>query len=353
MSNRPGHEHQRQEARDDEVLDRVDAEDLQRVELLADLAGAEVGGDRRAGHAGEDDRVHGRRELADRREHEEAAEAVDARRTGRGSSRPATRARRSRRRRSRPAAGTSRASGRRGTAATNSPPYGNGGRSAETIVLPVRIIMSPTSSRRFFTGRYARSAAARTMDQLDVLSPKQRIPEAYGTMPSAANTEPSPGRESAWYRRATVRRIGHIAVGAASVAAFGMAGCGGGQRQDANEPSGHFPVEITAASFPPAQRLSKDVTMRITVRNAGSKTIPAVAVTVNKTGSRHRGRGVRLDQSAERARVDLAPELDRRQGSGRRRHRLLEHLDGRRAPARQVEDLRAGSSARSRPGPTA
>ena len=46
-------EHQRQEARDDEVLDRVDAEHLQRVELLADLAGAEVGGDRRAGDAGE------------------------------------------------------------------------------------------------------------------------------------------------------------------------------------------------------------------------------------------------------------------------------------------------------------
>ena len=45
----PGDQHQRQEARHDEVLDRVDAEHLERVELLADLAGAEVGGDRRAG----------------------------------------------------------------------------------------------------------------------------------------------------------------------------------------------------------------------------------------------------------------------------------------------------------------
>src|SRR3712207_6921553 len=34
-------EHQGQEARDDEVLDRVDAEHLERVELLADLAGAD------------------------------------------------------------------------------------------------------------------------------------------------------------------------------------------------------------------------------------------------------------------------------------------------------------------------
>ena len=72
-----GDEHQREEARDDEVLDRVDAEHLQRVELLADLAGAEVGGDRRAGDAGEHDRRHERRELADRGEHEEAAEAVE------------------------------------------------------------------------------------------------------------------------------------------------------------------------------------------------------------------------------------------------------------------------------------
>jgi hypothetical protein len=73
----PGHQHERQEPRHHEVLDRVDAEHLQRVELLADLARAEVGGDRRAGDAGQHDRGHERRELADRGQHEEAAEAVD------------------------------------------------------------------------------------------------------------------------------------------------------------------------------------------------------------------------------------------------------------------------------------
>ena len=51
MSSRPVIDHQRQEARHDQVLDRVDAEHLQGVELLADLAGAEVGGDRGAGDA--------------------------------------------------------------------------------------------------------------------------------------------------------------------------------------------------------------------------------------------------------------------------------------------------------------
>ncbi len=73
----PGHDHQREEAGDDEVFDRVDAEYLERVELLTDLARAQIGGDRGAADAGEDDRGHKRRELPDAGEHEEPAEAVD------------------------------------------------------------------------------------------------------------------------------------------------------------------------------------------------------------------------------------------------------------------------------------
>src|SRR5687767_5433995 len=44
----------------------------------------------------------------------------------------------------------------------NSPPYGYGGRRADIIVFPVKIIMSPTCSSRFLVGRNARSATART-----------------------------------------------------------------------------------------------------------------------------------------------------------------------------------------------
>src|SRR5689334_9894787 len=40
----------------------------------------------------------------------------------------------------------------------NSPPYGYGGRTAETTVFAVRIIMSPTCSKRDFAGRNALSA---------------------------------------------------------------------------------------------------------------------------------------------------------------------------------------------------
>src|SRR6266550_696943 len=47
---------------------------------------------------------------------------------------------------------------------TNSPPYGYGGRSADMIVLPVKIIMSPTCSNRFLVGKNARSATARTIE---------------------------------------------------------------------------------------------------------------------------------------------------------------------------------------------
>ena len=166
-----GDEHQREEARDDEVLDRVDAEHLQRVELLADLARAEVGGDRRAGHAGEHDRGHERRELADRREHEEAAEAVERAEQDEEVRRLQTRRRRSRTRPSRSSSGNQHSRSANRNCETNSPPYGYGGRTADTIVFPVRIIMSPTSSKNPLAGAVTRSAALRTTPSS---SPSQR-----------------------------------------------------------------------------------------------------------------------------------------------------------------------------------
>lgn len=65
----------------------------------------------------------------------------------------------------------------------------------------------------------------------------------------------------------------------AAVAALGAAGCGG-ERQDANEPSGQFRVSVTGASFPSKQAISQHATMRIEVRNADKRTLPDVAVTV-------------------------------------------------------------------------
>lgn len=66
---------------------------------------------------------------------------------------------------------------------------------------------------------------------------------------------------------------------AATTLAF--AGCGGGERQDANEPSGTFALEVVDASFPEDQQLAAATEMKITVRNADSKAVPIVAVTVD------------------------------------------------------------------------
>ena len=60
-----------------------------------------------------------------------------------------------------------------------------------------------------------------------------------------------------------------------------LAGCGGGERQDENEPEGNFPVDVVRATFPEQQKLAKSSDMVVTVRNAGNDTIPNIAVTVN------------------------------------------------------------------------
>jgi hypothetical protein len=60
-----------------------------------------------------------------------------------------------------------------------------------------------------------------------------------------------------------------------------LAGCGGGERQDENEASGNFPVEVVNASFPEKQKLAKSSDLVVTVRNAGQETIPNIGLTVN------------------------------------------------------------------------
>src|SRR5262245_43690472 len=56
-------------------------------------------------------------------------------------------------------------------------------------------------------------------------------------------------------------------------------GCGGGPRQDADEPSGDFKVEVVNASFPRVQHIAQTVLLRLRVRNADTRALP-VAVTI-------------------------------------------------------------------------
>lgn len=60
-----------------------------------------------------------------------------------------------------------------------------------------------------------------------------------------------------------------------------VGGCGGGERQDAREPSGTYDVAVEQASFPGSQTIAKSERMRIRVRNAGDRAIPNLAVTVD------------------------------------------------------------------------
>ncbi|MBV8712166.1 MAG: hypothetical protein JOY56_10330 [Solirubrobacterales bacterium] len=63
-------------------------------------------------------------------------------------------------------------------------------------------------------------------------------------------------------------------------AALLLTACGGGRRQDAQEPSGRFTVQITTASFPAVQRLSERTHLVLAVHNLSGKTLPDVAVSV-------------------------------------------------------------------------
>ena len=68
------------------------------------------------------------------------------------------------------------------------------------------------------------------------------------------------------------------AMGALSVSL--IAGCGGGERQDANEPEGSYRLEVVSASFPTRQSLADKTQLQIEVRNADDEKVPQVAVTI-------------------------------------------------------------------------
>ena len=57
-------------------------------------------------------------------------------------------------------------------------------------------------------------------------------------------------------------------------------GCGGGERQGANEPEGEFKVEVVSASLPRLQHIGENVELKVRVRNADDETLRNVAVTV-------------------------------------------------------------------------
>jgi len=83
-------------------------------------------------------------------------------------------------------------------------------------------------------------------------------------------------------RRRRAPLLGAWAACAAALSALSAlaAGCGEA-RQDAHEPHGDFTVQVVRARLPHAQRLARGTELEIAVRNAGTRTLPNVAVTVD------------------------------------------------------------------------
>ena len=96
------------------------------------------------------------------------------------------------------------------------------------------------------------------------------------------------------------------AVLALALCAAGLAACGGGERQDEDEPEGEFPVEIVSAEFPAKQRLAETSDLLLSVQNTGDETIPDLAVTIFTVANEDNA--TEVDASA--AETDAADEED-------------------------------------------
>jgi hypothetical protein len=75
-----------------------------------------------------------------------------------------------------------------------------------------------------------------------------------------------------------------VASALVAILAVSIGACGGGSSSDANQEAGKFPVEVTSAEFPTDQQLGQTSLMRLGIRNAGHKALPALTVTVSIAG---------------------------------------------------------------------
>ena len=72
-----------------------------------------------------------------------------------------------------------------------------------------------------------------------------------------------------------------VAVAVLAIIASGASACGDdAERQDADEPAGDFPVEVTSAKFPTDQRLAQTSDLELEIENAGDEDVPDLAVTI-------------------------------------------------------------------------
>jgi hypothetical protein len=82
----------------------------------------------------------------------------------------------------------------------------------------------------------------------------------------------------------SLRGLDRLGMGlVVALCSAGIVACGGGERQDEDEPEGEFPVQIVNADFPAKQRLAQTSDLTITISNTGDEEIPDLALTVFTT----------------------------------------------------------------------
>jgi hypothetical protein len=89
----------------------------------------------------------------------------------------------------------------------------------------------------------------------------------------------------------------------AALLAVAVAGGCGGERQDADEPSGEFTLQVLDASFPARQSIAQQSRMRIEVRNTDDRELPNLAVTVKTEPARGDEAAIAFAQAADDPRL--------------------------------------------------
>lgn len=90
---------------------------------------------------------------------------------------------------------------------------------------------------------------------------------------------PALGERTTTAARPSVRQFAACVV-LLALAALALAACGSGESQDANEPEGDFPVDVTTSEFPVRQRLADTADLVLGVENIGDEALPELAFTI-------------------------------------------------------------------------